>query len=75
MISLTLTLCFKFKIWALSHQTYGHYVNKINHFFSCAFSMSLQDVREDSSFQRVNTEGKERHLGIKFVLIVMVNCR
>lgn len=31
--ALTLTLCFKAKIWALSHQTYGHYVNKMNHFF------------------------------------------
>lgn len=38
----------------------------MNHFFSCAFSMSLHDLRKDSSFQRVNTEEKERHLGMKY---------
>lgn len=71
--ALTLTLWFKVKIWALSHQTYGHYVSKMNHFFFPVLLMCLHDLREDSRFQRAIAEGKERHFGVKFVLMVMVS--
>lgn len=44
----------------------------MNHFFSCAFSVSLHDLRKDSSFQRAIAEGIEGHFEMKFVVMVMV---
>lgn len=42
-------------------------------FFSpCAFNVCLCDLREDSRIQREIAEGKEKHLGMKLVLMVIV---